>query len=59
MAGLLTNFRNTMVLSLVLALVMIIGFGMHAPGGFDALFAQAVFRWMHVGFGILWIGLLY
>jgi len=38
---------------------MIVGFGMHAPGGFDGLFVQAVFRWMHIGFGILWIGLLY
>jgi uncharacterized membrane protein len=59
MAGLLGNFRNTMILSAVLALVMIVALGMHHPGGFDMTFWQAVFRWMHVFFGILWIGLLY
>ena len=59
MAALLLNFRNTMILSLILALVMIIGFGMHSPHGFDMVFWQAVFRWIHVLSGILWIGLLY
>jgi uncharacterized membrane protein len=58
MAGLLSNFRNTMILSLVLALIMIFSFG-QAHGAFDMLFWQATFRWMHVVFGILWIGLLY
>lgn len=57
MAGLLANLRNTLIVSFVLALVMIFAFGSHH--GFDAIFAQAVFRWMHVVFGILWIGLLY
>ena len=59
MAALLLNFRNTIILSLVLALIMIIGFGWHAPGKFDTIFWIAVFRWIHVSFGILWIGLLY
>ena len=59
MASLLLNFRNTIIASLVLALVMIIGFGMHSPHGFDDVFWQALFRWIHVFFGILWIGLLY
>jgi uncharacterized membrane protein len=59
MAGLLSNFRNTIVLSVILALVMIIAYGIHSPGGFDGSFAQAVFRWIHVAAGILWIGLLY
>ena len=59
MASLLLNFRNTMILSLVLAVVMIIGFGVYSPHGFDEVWAQAILRWMHVGFGILWIGLLY
>ena len=59
MAALLLNFRNTIIASLVLALIMIIGFGMHSPGKFDAIFWQATFRWIHVSFGILWIGLLY
>ena len=59
MAGILLNFRNTMIVSAILALIMIIGFGVHAPGGFDAIFWQAVLRWVHVLAGILWIGLLY
>lgn len=59
MAGLLSNFRNTMILSVVLALVMIFSFAQAAPGGMDIIFWQAVARWAHVFFGILWIGLLY
>ncbi|MDB5453272.1 MAG: hypothetical protein JWO33_1850 [Caulobacteraceae bacterium] len=58
MAGLLANFRNTMIVSVLLAIIMIAAFGA-AFGRFDdAQFLQAVFRWMHVFFGILWIGLL-
>jgi uncharacterized membrane protein len=53
------NFRNTIIVSLILALIMIVGYGMHSPGGYDLTFAQAVFRWIHVVCGILWIGLLY
>ena len=58
MAGLLTNFRNTMILSFVLALIMLFAWS-QTPHGVDATYWQAVFRWMHVVFGILWIGLLY
>jgi uncharacterized membrane protein len=57
MIGLLSNFRNTIIVSVLLALVMIAGYHMHAGGG--VLFLEAVFRFMHVFFGILWIGLLY
>jgi uncharacterized membrane protein len=57
MAGLLSNFRNMMILSVILAIIMIISFG--SAHGVDGQFWQAVFRWMHVVFGILWIGLLY
>ncbi len=57
MAGLLSNLRNTVILSLVLALIMIGAFA--KTRGIDGQFWQAVFRWMHVVFGILWIGLLY
>jgi uncharacterized membrane protein len=59
MAGFLSNFRNTMIVSAILALIMIVGYATYAPGGMDGIFWQAVFRWMHVFFGILWIGLLY
>jgi uncharacterized membrane protein len=53
------NFRNTVVAGLVLAVLFIIGYGLHSPSGFDGTFWQAVFRWIHVVSGILWIGLLY
>ncbi len=58
MAGLLSNFRNTMIVSFLLSLVMIGGYLAH-NGTADAIFWQAAFRWMHTFFGILWIGLLY
>jgi uncharacterized membrane protein len=58
MAGLLSNFRNTIIVSVILALIMISGYLMH-NGSADVIFWQAVFRFMHVWFGILWIGLLY
>jgi len=58
MTGLLSNFRNTIIVSVILALVIVFGFG-HSPQGFDAAYFQAVYRLLHVFFGILWIGLLY
>ena len=58
MAGLLANFRNTIIVSVILALIMIFAYA-NAHGGADGQFWQAVFRWLHVFFGILWIGLLY
>ena len=58
MAGLLANFRNTMIVSFILALVMV-GAYAAGPQGTGAAYWQAVFRWLHVFFGILWIGLLY
>lgn len=58
MAGILLNLRNTIILSLVLAAIMIFAYA-HSPQGTGVIFWQAVFRWMHVVFGILWIGLLY
>ncbi len=58
MAGLLANFRNTMIVSFILALIIVVGYMMH-NGGADAIFWQGAFRWLHTFFGILWIGLLY
>src|SRR5262245_4339524 len=58
MAGLLSNFRNTVILSVILALVMVAAYS-QSPQGTDVAFWQAVFRWLHVLFGIMWIGLLY
>lgn len=58
MAGLLSNLRNTLIVSFLLSVVIIAGYAVH-NGGADAIFWQALFRWMHLFFGILWIGLLY
>ncbi|HEY5412536.1 MAG TPA: urate hydroxylase PuuD [Caulobacteraceae bacterium] len=59
MAALLQNFRNTMIVSVLLAIVMLWAFATYSPHHYDASFWQAVVRWAHVFFGILWIGLLY
>ena len=58
MAGLLSNLRDTLIVSFILAIVIIAGYRVHY-GSFDAIFWQAVFRWLHVLFGIMWIGLLW
>lgn len=60
MAGLLSNFRNTMIVSFLLALVMIYAFATGSGYGLaDVRTWQAILRWAHLFFGILWIGLLY
>jgi uncharacterized membrane protein len=58
MAALLLNFRNTIIVSVILAVLFMVGYGLHGVG-FNEIFVQAVFRWLHVVFGILWIGLLW
>ena len=58
MAGLLSNFRNTIILSVLIALVFVFAYG-QARGFAPALWAEAILRWLHVFAGILWIGLLY
>src|SRR5205807_5300716 len=46
------------IVGLILAGVMIWAYS-QGPQGTGEAFFVAVFRWMHVFFGILWIGLLY
>ena len=58
MAGLLANLRNTIIVSFILAIVIIAGYEVH-NGAVDAIFWQAVLRFLHVLCGIMWIGLLY
>lgn len=59
-AKLLASFRGTLIVSVLLACVMIVSYYFDRPPNVDArTFLVAVFRWMHVFFGILWIGLLY
>ncbi|MDP3117772.1 MAG: urate hydroxylase PuuD, partial [Phenylobacterium sp.] len=50
--------RNTMIVSFLLSVIMIVGYLVH-NGGADVIFVQAILRWTHVVLGILWIGLLY
>jgi uncharacterized membrane protein len=52
------NLRNTVVAGFVLAVILIAGYYMH-EGGADSIFWQALFRYMHVVFGVMWIGLLW
>ena len=60
MAAFLGNLRNVLIVSVLLAIVMIVLFSSFSGHGFgDMMLWQAILRWMHVFFGILWIGLLY
>jgi uncharacterized membrane protein len=59
MAGLLGNLRNTVILSFVLAIIFISAYYVQFGHGDMEIFATAVFRWLHVLCGIMWIGLLY
>src|SRR3569833_2217599 len=59
MAALLLNFRNTIIVSALSALVFIVGYGVLGPDHYGMIFWLAVLRWCHVVSGILWIGLLY
>jgi uncharacterized membrane protein len=58
MAALLSNLRNTLIVSFIIALIIVAGYEVHY-GSADGIFWQAVFRWLHVMFGIMWIGLLW
>jgi uncharacterized membrane protein len=58
MAAFLSNLRNTMIVSFLVALVIVAGYYMHNDGA-QAIFWQAVFRWLHVIAGVMWIGMLW
>ena len=58
MAGLLSNLRNTLIVSFIIAFIIVAGYYVHNGSG-PEVFWQAVFRWLHVLFGIMWIGLLW
>ena len=57
MGKVLENLHQTLAVGLVLAIILAVVFhlGIIATHGYWAF----VFRWLHVFFGILWIGLLY
>ncbi len=54
MAKLFGNLHLVLVIGLVAAIAVMIGFQPDVPVN-----VNSVFRWLHVFFGILWIGLLY
>jgi uncharacterized membrane protein len=59
MAGLLANLRNVVIVSFILALIFIAAYFSVYGGVADQTFWTAIFRWLHVLFGIMWIGLLW
>jgi uncharacterized membrane protein len=59
MAGLLANLRNTMIVSFILALIFIAAYFVAYGSVADQTFWTAIFRWLHVLCGIMWIGLLW
>ncbi len=58
MAGLLSNFRNTLILGVILAALVLVAAGFVTPGGFDREFLRAVMNWALAVSGLLWLGLL-
>ncbi|WP_068072624.1 urate hydroxylase PuuD [Novosphingobium lentum] len=54
MAKFFGNLHLVLIAGLVLAIIVMVAFAASAP-----VDANALFRWLHVFFGILWIGLLY
>ena len=59
MTALLANLRNTMIVSFILALIFIAAYFSAYGLVADQIFWTAIFRWLHVLFGIMWIGLLW
>lgn len=61
MANILTNLRNTVIAGFILAFALIFAFygNSNLAGNMHELFAHAAMRWLHVLFGIMWIGHLY
>src|SRR5579863_748750 len=59
MAAFLGNLRNVVIVSFILALIFVAAYFSVYGGHADTIFWQAVFRWLHVIFGIMWIGLLW
>src|SRR5580698_7644974 len=59
MAALLQNLRNTIIVSFILALIFVAAYFSAYGGRADQIFWQAIFRWLHVLCGVMWIGLLW
>lgn len=61
MAGILSSLRNTVIAGVVLTILMIALIVSMYGEGYDADFTYWAFfmRWLHVVFGVMWIGLLW
>jgi len=59
MAAFLGNLRNVVIVSFILAIIFIAAYYSVHGAGPDELVWQAIFRWLHVIFGVMWIGLLW
>ncbi|MBF9152576.1 urate hydroxylase PuuD [Novosphingobium jiangmenense] len=58
MAKFFGNLHLVLVVGLVAAIAVMVGYGANPDYGLEVT-TSAVFRWLHVFFGVLWIGLLY
>ncbi|QTC89780.1 hypothetical protein [Brevundimonas goettingensis] len=58
MAGLLTNFRTTLILGLILAALLLAAAGFVTPRGLDREFLRVVLNWGLAVSALLWLGLL-
>jgi uncharacterized membrane protein len=58
MSAILTNLRNTVIASVVLAIVVFLIIGLNRTS-FDINFWNWLFRYFHVAAGVMWIGLLW
>ncbi len=54
MAKLFGNLHLVLIVGLVAAIAVMVGFGDSTP-----ITVNSIFRWLHLFFGVLWIGLLY
>lgn len=58
MSAILSNLRNTVIASVVLAVIVFLIIGLNRTS-FDIFFWGWFFRYLHVAAGIMWIGLLW
>ena len=58
MAAILTSLRNTVIAGFVLAALLVLLF-LKSGGSLDFAFCAFFVRWLHLGSGVMWIGLLW
>jgi len=58
MAAILSSLRNTVIAGFVLAVILVLLL-MQLGTSLDHNFGLSIVRWLHVGSGVMWIGLLW